>query len=356
MTAGFFAAAALNTTGEGRGVTLIGGAGGVVNIGPGVVFGGHVAIQPGANVLTQHGRVPAPVAVPPSESCGGRGQLSSGGSGVVFAKSAGAPCKQTGVRPPAKLLEGAEPVHSMAVCGNGAMVVSGKESRSVIMYNSELEHLHEFSDLGNACVAFDDDQNTIVAISVVHVARLDMELNVVCKFQTDECRGLNALTFPFAVAIGSQGRIYIAGASKSHILNPDFSYYKTFADDCRAFGIAVSSAGNVYLPLQKDNTIRVFSPDGDRLFQFGEPGRAPILHMSLHVPMSIAIDCHDNVYVGTGVQCINKFDREGKFWEVFATRSNFASIPMPLCVDPTKQHLYTAQQGKNTIHVYNLDE
>ena len=350
------ATATLNITGEGRGMALIGGGGGVVNIGPGVVFRSHVGIQPGANVISQFGTnaVPVPVAVPPSD---GRGQQSGGrgqdSGGVIFAKSASTPCKQAGIREPVKILKTECSVYSIAVSEDGAMVISGK---TLVLYNAYHDLLHHTSEFSSNCVAFEDKQ-TIVAVSSVHIARLDMQLKVLYKVNTGRTPGLTGLTHPYAMAVGSQGQLYIVGVKKCHIINAGWSQCETFAETCgQAFAIAVGTCGNVYLPVQMEHTVWVFSPDGYPLFQFGGPDRAPVPHMSLHVPMSIALDHHDNVYVGTGMQSITKFDSKGKFLEEFAARVNFEALPQPICTGPDRHRLYVAMLNTNKLLMYDLTD
>ena len=336
-------------------MTVIGGS---VNIGKGVVFRSHVVIQPGANVVGHGGNtnVPIPVAVPAaSESSTGCGQ-GGGTTGVVFAKSANIMCKQAGTCEPVRVLETDKKVTSMAVNETGDLVVSGKNI--LILYNSKHEKQRQQSDrdIAGAHVAF-QNKNTIIAITYQCIVRLNMELEIVSKVQPHQPKASNLaeLTAPFALAIGNQGRLYIAGNKKCHIVDSDLSHCKSFAEDCgQAFGIAVGKSGHVYVPIQKQNTVCVFSCDGDLLFQFGGPDRAPLPHMSLLVPMSIALDHHDNVYVGIGLQSIVKFDRDGNFLGQFAGRVNFEALPSPMCTDPDKQCLYVGILNQNKIQVYSL--
>lgn len=139
------------------------------------------------------------------------------------------------------------------------------------------------------------------------------------------------------------------------MIESDFSRGKIFAEDCgQAFGVAISKSGNVYLPIVSENTVCVFSPDGNPLFRFGGPDRAPLPFLSLQAPISIAIDHHDDVYVGLGLNNIVKFNSEGKFEEEFVTGSRFESMPKPMCTDPNKEHLYVAIDGESGVLVYSL--
>ena len=344
-------AAALNITGEGKGMTTIGGS---VYIGPGTVFRTHVAIQPGAQVVAHHGniKVPIPVAVPTTPVS--THDIAKQGS-VIFAKPANTTCTQAGVRKPAWVLETDETVVSMSVNNSGFVVVSGK---TVTLYNSVHEKLHNLRDrdFSGACMVF-ENETTIVAITNLYISRLDLQLKVLSKVHLKKVPGLSNLTYPYAIASGTEGRLYTAGSEKCHIIDSTLNECKNFAENCgQAFGIAVSKSGNVYVPIQKENTVCVFSPDGSPMFRFGGPDRVPLPHMSLHVPMSIAIDSNDDVYVGIALQSITKFNGEGKFLEQFAARINFEAIPKPMCTNPNRQCLYVAveKDKKNKILAYKL--
>lgn len=277
--------------------------------------------------------------------------------GVIFAKSASSPCKQAGVRHPVKSLETEkEFINSMAVGENGVIVISS--DKKITLYDSDLKQLHqkEIPRLKNACLAFDRQNTTIIAISsVVCIARLDMELSVVIEVVQKESPDLKPLTRPYAVAIGNQGRLYIAGSDKCHIVNADFSYHKTFAEGCQSFvGIATSSTGNVYLP--NKNTIEVYCPEGKQLFQFGGHGRVPLPHMALLGARTVALDRHDNVYVGIGMKSVHKFNSEGRFLEPYLMQGTLEDQAQPLCTDPSGENLYVGIRDKKRVCIYKLTD
>ena len=335
---------------------VLGGGGGVVSIGPNVFFRGHVAIQPGATVLTQQGAVPSPVAV----SSGGQGQMSGGGEvgGVIFAKSASAPCQQAGLNQPVHVLEKVKGPHSIAVARSGEIVVVEKSSGLVRIFSADYKQLLE-KEVDNLCYCslVIGADNIITAVTAMGFVQMDMHLNELRKVTKHEVPDLQSISTPYGMAQGKEGHLYIAGVEKGHIVNADLSYYKSFAEGFRAFGIAVSSHGNVYLPVLSENTVHVFSPDGEPLFFFGAPGHAPLPHLSLRAPMSLALDRHDNVYVGTGMNCVNVFDKEGKFLEAFGTRGSklgqFESVPSAIFVDH-HQFLYVGERGTDRIQIFKL--
>lgn len=338
-------------------MVLMGGKGGVINIGPSVLFRGHVAIQPGATVMTNQGPVSAPVAVPESSDISQTS--SSQKNGVMFAKSASAPCKKAVANTPVGILEDIKDPKSIAVSKNGEIVVAGGSKGRIMVYSEKFEKLLEkkIKEL-SYCSFVIDQTDTIVAVTVLSIHKLDMQLNEIMKVSKQQNSSLKELTNPFGVALGNKGRLYIAGVKKAHIINADLTYHSTFAQKCQAFAIAVNSEGLVYLPLQTEQTVKVFTPEGEPLFQFGGPGKEPLPQFSLLVPMSIAIDPdNDNVYVGTGMDSVNVFDKVGKFLEVFGSKGSepgeFSGLPVTLCIDH-KGFIYVGEKSVNRVQIFKL--
>ncbi len=349
--------AGLNITGEGRGVVVIGNKG-VVNLGPNVVFRGHVAIQPGATVMTHQGPVPSPVAVPPGGASGQAGGSQSQ-EGIVFAKSASTPCKRAGVNIPVHVIEDIKEPKRIAVGRNGEIVVATSKGKFMV-FNEKYEKMieKEMKELSHCTMVINQD-NDIVVLTGWGFLKLDMELNELAKVTAKESPSLKQLTTSYGMALGVEGRLYIAGVKQAHIINADLTYYKTFAEKCQAFAIAVSSEGHVYLPVLKVNTIRVFSAEGEPLFQFGEPGRSPVPQFSLLGPMALAVDSHDNVYVGVAMKTVNVFDKEGTFLRVFGSQGSepgqFEDVPTVMCIDQ-RGFLYVGECKPRRVQIFKLED
>ena len=190
-------------------MVLIGGHGGVVSIGSGVVFGGHVAIQPGATVVTSQGPVPSPVAVP--ETSGMSQVSSSQRDGITFAKSANAPYTKSIMNTPVAILENIKDPKSIAVSKNGKIVVTGGSKGKVIVFSEKFEKLLEkkIPELGY-CSLLVDDTDTIIAVTVLSIVKLNMELDEIMQVSKRENPTLKEITNPFGVALGNKGRLYIA--------------------------------------------------------------------------------------------------------------------------------------------------
>ena len=281
------------------------------------------------------------------------------GQEVVFAKSASAPCKRSGVNSPVHTLECKKEPWSVAVGRNGDIVVSTKKDVMYVFNKSyELVAEQRFKDLSHCCVVV-DDSNTIIAAGAIAFAKLDMELNKIqCVLFRERPDLKDCMTFPYAMAVGKEGKLYIAGVKKSYIIDSaDFTLCKSFAEKCQAFGIAVNSIGLVYLSAQKENTVRVFTADGDPIFQFGGPGRSPLPQMTLLCPMALAIDCKlDNVYVATGMKHVNVFDKDGVFLEKYqrSETGHDDCLAASLCADD-RGRLFVAEGETRKIYAYKLD-
>ena len=203
-----------------------------------------------------------------------------------------------------------------------------------------------------SCVAIDADNN-IVTFSPSEIKKFDMTGHQLLSSK-------QKMSHPFGVAVSCEGRYYIAAVGDKcvHILEADLTYQKSIANGTRAYDVAINSKGCVYVPDQKKNTIRVFSSDGDLLFQFGDPGRAPIPHMAILVPMALCIGRDNRVYVGSGMNFISVFDEDGEFIEKIGSSGSepgqFSSLPRPLCIDRHRDLLYAGDEGGKRIQIFDI--
>lgn len=232
---------------------------------------------------------------------------------------------------PFKVIPDVENPEGIASTQDGRLVISIVRQK-VLIFNSDHEKILEMGGepgigigqfLSPNGVAVDSDGNILVA-SHYFIQKFTSS----GKF-LQQAGGMNPMGFsieaPRGMAIGKDGRIYIAEQQKHRItiLNRDLSLHKRFTDADRMLGsghlnmpqgVAVNSEGNVYVADMMNHVIQVFDPEGVFLFRFGKMGHGPGTTTS---PSAIAIDKEDYVYVGTGSCSVSIFDPKGGFVRAF---------------------------------------
>ena len=363
----FFAVAFPPENIERKQTTFISSKGGMVTFGPNVTFGSKSVITTGDTTIIG-GTVCGPGTVKPVMDVGAGPasvkprQVEQGNQqNVVFAKSANAPCKQAGSTVLLKVLPNIKNPISIAIGKNAEIVISVRGNPSIFIINEEYENVSEVhDDTLSHCSIVVDSSNNILAFGTRGIKKFNMAGQELLAISKRDKRDLQ-FSSPRAVAIGEKERFYVAdiGAKKVHILDREFNYIKSFAEECTALGIAVNNDGNVYVPDIKNNTVRVFTSEGDPLFQFGGPGRNPLPQFSLMAPMSVAIDVSDMVYVGTAMSTITVFDKDGTFYDKIGSKGSkpgqFKRCPAPLCIDD-KGKLYVGEHNGDKVQIFQIGQ
>jgi uncharacterized protein (TIGR03437 family) len=116
-------------------------------------------------------------------------------------------------------------------------------------------------------------------------------------------------------------------------------------------GVAVDTAGTVYIADTLDNVVRKVAPDGTitTLAGFGTPGFSgdggPATKAALDHPRGVAVDLNGNVYIAdTGNNCVRKVDFLGNI----STVTSGLSAPRGVAVDRAGT-LYIADTGHNQV-------
>ncbi len=113
--------------------------------------------------------------------------------------------------------------------------------------------------------------------------------------------------------------------------------------------------GNLYVCDEVAGNIQVFSPDGEWLETWGEPGSGP---GQFNIPGDIDFDADGNIYVfDTGNHRVQKFDRDHTFimgWGTQGTGEGEFDEPHG-AVDSLFRRVYVADSGNNRIQIFDLD-
>ena len=255
-----------------------------------------------------------------------------------------------------RCIDDIDKVRSIAVSKSGCIVISSGSLGKLTIYNDNYDLLNDKVIQGlDICVITISDDDIIIAASVCKICKLNMELNEVMSVKGSNVKDW---TYPYGIALGTKGRLYVAAVDSAIILNDDLTHYKVFAEKTQSFSIAVDSSGRVYRPVLTLNTIQVFSSEGEPLFKFGDPGLSPVPQFSLLSPLSIAIDHNDNVYVGVGMNSLNVFSKEGKFISVLTSSGTklgqLSDVPVALCIDNRHHILYFAEHSTKKVQIFKL--
>lgn len=195
---------------------------------------------------------------------------------------------------------------------------------------------------------------------------------------SDGDRAEATFNHPYGLAIDTQGNLYV-GDVENHairIISPD-GVVRTLAGGRKGYsdrdgdlamfnhpyGVAVDGHGNVYVADSDNNTIRKITPEGSAstLAGNGNDGfvDGPSSNAEFYVPIGIAIDALENIYVGDeGNSSIRKITRDGivttlagngqfSFADGVGSEAVF-NAPGALAID-TKGNLFVADYLNNCI-------
>jgi DNA-binding beta-propeller fold protein YncE len=174
--------------------------------------------------------------------------------------------------------------------------------------------------------------------------------------------------YPRDTAIGNDGRLYVASRSTDNAIrgvrvtmcNLDSEFlgvFGSFGSDQGQFttpaGLAVDSAGRVYLSDESLHRISVFGPDGGFLSMFGEHGSGPA---QFDWPSGMAFDGDDNLYVSdTQNNRVQMFTTDRRFVLSFGSEGSEDGqfhLPWGLTVAPGGD-VYVADWGNDRVQRFS---
>jgi probable HAF family extracellular repeat protein len=167
---------------------------------------------------------------------------------------------------------------------------------------------------------------------------------------------------PWGVAVDSAGNIYVADMFNNRIQKFDSagnflakwgSYGTGSGEFDEPMGVAVDSAENVYVADRWNNRIQKFDSAGNFLAKWGSYGNGD---GQFFYPLGVAVDSEGNVYVTDGNVRVQKFDSAGNFLAKIGSYGTgdgqFVQQPYGVAVD-SAGNLYVSETVSNRIQKFD---
>ena len=180
----------------------------------------------------------------------------------------------------------------------------------------------------------------------------------------------NGFTQPTALALSPSGFIYVAsrgnevraGDSVSPnkrigkvTFNQEFVLELARQEYTWVAGLAVAADENLYVSEEFENYIAIYSPDGERIGQWGETGSE---EGQLDGPSGMAFDKADDLYVvDSRNDRVQKFTKDGRFlmgWGTSGDGHGQLSRPWGITIDKNGD-VYVADWGNNRVEKFSPD-
>ncbi len=163
---------------------------------------------------------------------------------------------------------------------------------------------------------------------------------------------------PYGVAIDSAGNMYVSNSDKNKVfkVSPAGSIITSWGGSGSGDGqfakpmhVALDSSGNVYVADSENYRIQKFSSAGNFIAKWGSNGSSD---GQFNKPMGVAVDSSGNVYVvDTFNHRVQKFDSSGNFiskWGSFGSADDQFSYPAGAAID-SSGNIYIADGNNNRI-------
>ena len=214
-------------------------------------------------------------------------------------------------------------------------------------------------------IATDSAGNVYVADQNDRVQKFDSSGTFIFKFATGGSNA-GAVISASGVAVDAAGNIYVTDSDpdRSSGMVQKFNSSGTFVlswgtqgsgngQFFAAGGVAVDSAGNVYVADINNHRIQKFTATGTFISKWGGSGSG---NGQFAGPQGIAIDAADNVYVAdTGNSRIQKFDTSGAFitkWGTNGTGDGQFDAPQGVAADGLG-NIYVTDTNNNRVETFD---
>jgi streptogramin lyase len=170
------------------------------------------------------------------------------------------------------------------------------------------------------------------------------------------------LKTPWGVAVDSAGNLWVADTGNNRIekFDAEGKYLSKFGETgsepgklSGPEGIAIDSKGNIWVADSGNNRIEEFGPEGKYLLTVGSAGTEP---GKFKAPAAIAFDSKSNMWVAdTGNSRVEKFDTEHKYVSEFGspgTEPGKLAEPKGIAID-AEGHVWVSDTGNNRIQEFS---
>ena len=162
----------------------------------------------------------------------------------------------------------------------------------------------------------------------------------------------------YAVACGSDGMLYAANHDTKEIfvISRAGQIARRFKNDCgHVYGIAFSKPGNIVISDCSNHVIKIYTPTGQQVRQFGGQGSK---QGQLSSPTGVAVNEEGHLFiVENSNHRISVFTENGQFLRSFGSRGNGAghfAYPWYLCISPDGL-VYITDHSNHCIKVHDQD-
>ena len=162
----------------------------------------------------------------------------------------------------------------------------------------------------------------------------------------------------YAVTCGSDGMLYAANHDKKEILviNRAGQIARRFKHDCdEVYGITFSKSGNIVISDCSSHVIKIYTPTGQLVRQFGGQGSK---QGQLSSPIGVVVNEEGHLFIAEGGNYrISVFTENGQFLRCFGSRGIGAghfAYPWQLCISPDGL-VYINDHNNHCIKVHDHD-